>query len=147
MRADFGANEPRDVSADGFHERFKVDREVKPARRTHGLADEGTAALLAPDEALAFQHVDGLAHGDARHLELVLQFIERRQLLPRLKLPLRDAATQQHGDLDVERDRTPLEHLCRCHLVHPPRYAAWTWGAASIAWPVPCSITLPLSSR
>ena len=45
------------------------------------LRDERAAALLAVQQPFLAQDIDGLAHGDARDLELAFEFDQRRNLL------------------------------------------------------------------
>ena len=54
----------------------------------------GAAALRTVDPAFLLQQVHGLAHRHARHLELLFELVERRDLLAGTPLPVLDPAAQ-----------------------------------------------------
>ena len=87
--------------------------ELEPPLVANPLGHEGATALLAMNEAFLLQQVDRLANGHPRHLELLLQLLERRDLLARLPLSVLDAPAQCVRQLHVERDAAALVGTCQ----------------------------------
>ena len=64
---------------------------------------------MAMQQSFLAQDINGLADGDAGHLELALELNQGGDFLTRLPLPSFDALAHDRRDLDIERnaiDRT-----------------------------------------
>ena len=114
----------RDAVADRRDQALPIGRELDPAVVLGCLGDEGAAALERLYQALALQQVDGLAHGDAGHAELVLQLLQRGDLGPDRPVAVTDAPAQHRRHLQVARyaavrNRSPTCFLARITMVSP----------------------------
>src|SRR5262249_45395824 len=97
-------------------------------------------ALVAMQQAFLAQNIDGLAHGDPRHLELALELDQSGDFLAGLPLPAFDALTHHRRDLDIEGNTAAavgLQELghARCHQV------VWT-GTRWVQWDESESISI-----
>jgi hypothetical protein len=75
------------------------------------FSDERAAALMAMQQPLLPQDVNGLTDRDARHLELALKLDQGGNFLAGLPLPSFDALTHDGRNLDVERNATAIIRL------------------------------------
>src|SRR4051794_19604047 len=78
------------------------------------LAAEGALGAEAVDQGFLLDLVERLANGSARHAAFCGEIIHRRDLLAGLPHTLLDPAPEKRGELDVTRDRTPIQIQCRC---------------------------------
>ena len=88
----------------------------RPAARRR-VDDESAAPLLRGQQAFARQHLHRLARRDPRHFELAGEVQQRRQLVARLELALRDAPSQQVCKLHVTRNRAVAEESVHAGVV------------------------------
>src|SRR5262249_52934383 len=117
-----GPDALRDIVLDRVDQDGPVGGELEPVPARRFFRYECAAALVAMQQAFLAQDIDGLAHGDPRHLELALELDQGGYFRAGLPWPAFEARPHPRRDLDIEGNTAAVVCLQelghgRCHQV------------------------------
>jgi hypothetical protein len=90
-----------DIVLDGCDKNIPVRRKLQPMPIRSATRHKGATALLAVEQPFFAEHINGLAHGDARDLKFLLEFDQRGNLLSRAPLAALDALAHDGCHLKI----------------------------------------------